>query len=213
MSLISSPLDDCLGSRAKVRLLRFFSSTREAVSGREAGRRVGMSKRSIDLALRDLVAVGVVRRKDIGNHSLYQLNPHNALARHAVFRLFKGERETIGEFFDTLRDLVEVDAVSPPLWAGLFGSTAQGTDHPDSDVDLAVVVATNALVESMLTRLSEASRAFRRRFGRVLSPVVMSAEQLVRLHRAESPLVAGLRTARQVGGTVSDLEELLGDAH
>ncbi|MES2304967.1 MAG: nucleotidyltransferase domain-containing protein [Gemmatimonadota bacterium] len=171
-----------------------------------------MSKRPIDLALRDLVAVGVVRRRDIGNQSLYQLNPHNALARHAVFKLFKGERTTIDEFFDTLRDLVEVDAESPPLWAGLFGSTAQATDQPDSDVDLAVVVGTETLVDPMLTRLSERSRKmFDRRFGRVLSPVVISQPQLRRLAAASSPLIEALRSARQVAGTESDFDRLLDD--
>jgi len=212
LPILSTPLDECLSSRAKVRLLRFFTSTGEPVSGREAARRVAMAKRSIDLALRDLVAAGVVRRKDFGNQSLYQLNPQSVLGKRALITLFKGERGTIEEFFDTLRDLVEVGAEVAPLWAGLFGSTALGDDAVGSDVDLAVVVTTAALVGPMHARLSDSSPTFRRRFGRVLSPVVLSLEQLQQLGRAKSPLVAGLRTARWIAGSEVDFEPLLRDA-
>lgn len=213
MSLISSPLDSCLGSQAKVRLLRFFCTTGEPVSGREAARKVGMSKRSIDLALRDLVEAGVVGRKDFSSQALFQINPHSALAKHALFELFMSERKAIAEFFDTLRDLVELVADIQPIWAGLFGSTARGEDDGSSDIDLAVVVASDDLVDPMLTRLSESAPMVRRRFGRVLSPVVISHNQLIQLHNAGSPLVAGLRSARQIGGTAPDMEELLHDSH
>lgn len=220
MGLIASPLDDLLSSRAKVRLLRLFSTEPEPMSAREAARRVDMAKRSADLALRDLVQVGVIRRHGSGAQPTYVLNPHHALVRHAVRILFSGgtdataqsgggEQGAIHEFFDTLRDAVEEPNTQDVLWAALFGSTANGEDTLESDMDLAVIVVDEMALTRMQERLADMSTVILSRFGRVLSPVVMTLAQGRALAASCHPLVESLVNGRVIAGRQRDVRALL----
>ncbi len=220
MSLLADPLDDALSSRAKVRLLRLLLSEREPMSAREAARRVGMAKRSADLGLRDLVLTGVVSRLGAGPQPSYVINPHNALVRHAIAPLFRGgpgatddtgggEAGAITELFETLRDAAEVPDPKVILWAALFGSTARGEDDSTSDIDLAIVVTSDPAMEPIQERMAAMLPIVRRRFGRVLSPVVMTRRQLRELARAGHPLIEGLREGRYVAGSIKRFEDLL----
>lgn len=220
MGLIASPLDDILSSRAKVRLLRLFSTEPDPMSAREAARRVEMAKRSADLALRDLVQVGVIRRHGSGAQPTYVLNPHHALVRHAVLILFgggkdataqsgSGEQGAIHEFFDTLRSAVEVPNTQDVLWAALFGSTAKGEDTLESDIDLAVIVADEMALTRMQERLADMKPVFLRRFGRVLSPVVMTLAHGRALAASGHALIESLVDGRVIAGRQRDVSVLL----
>lgn len=222
MPLLADPLDDALSSRAKVRLLRLLVGEREPLSAREAARRIAMAKRSADLGLRDLVQAGVVSRLGSGPQPSYVINPHSALVRHAIAPLFRGGRgatdETGGgeagaitELFETLRDAVEVPDPQAVLWAGLFGSTANGEDEVTSDIDLGVIVRNEEAIRTMQERLAGMTPIVRRRFGRVLSPVIMTRAQLGALARSGHSLVTGLGAGRFVAGSVRRFEDLLRD--
>lgn len=220
MGLISSPLDDVLSSRAKVRLLRLFSAEPDPMSAREAARQIGMAKRSADLALRDLVQLGVIMRKEFGRQPMYLLNPDHFLVRHSLRPLFigctthcddqrGGERGAISELFDTLRDAVEEPGCAGVLWAALYGSTATGNDDAESDIDLAVVVTDDEAMERMQNRLAELLPLVRLRIGRALSPMVITRTQLRALDANGHPLVASLAAGRVIGGSIRDLRALL----
>lgn len=221
MGILTDPLDTLLSSRAKVRLLRLFTSVREPMSAREAARRIGMAKRSADLGLRDLVRVGVVQRLGAGPQPAYVINPDHALVRHAIEPLFRGS-PTAGEdqdggepgftteLFETLRDIVDAAGSPPVEWVGLFGSTARGEDDPDSDLDLAVIVATPDEVEAMQHHLTECGPIVQRRFGRPLSPVVLAREQLRVMARHRHALITAFREARVVTGMTRRLDDIIG---
>ena len=145
MATIGTPLDEALSSRAKVRLLRMFVTTREPVSGREAGRRIGMAKRTADLALRELFAMGLVTRESASSQMLYRINVNHVLVSWALEPLFAGEVRANGDLFAALRSAIGAAGNKlrrPPLWAGLFGSVARGDESPASDIDLALITNT-----------------------------------------------------------------------
>lgn len=103
MTALSHPLDDILGSRAKVRVCRLLWTTHEALSAREMGRRTGTAKRSVDLALVDLLHLGVVVREGSSQMSPYRINRQHALVEHALAPLFTGEDGVLNEMFAELK--------------------------------------------------------------------------------------------------------------
>lgn len=157
MALIADPLDDALSSRAKARLLRLQIGEPQPMSACKAACSVGMAKRSADLGLRDPVQAGIVSR--LGGR----------------------EERAISDLFETLRDAVEVPDPAVVLWAVLFGSTASGQDDLASDIDLGIIVRDKEAIRPMQERLVGRLPIVRRRFGHVLSPVIMSREQLAAL--------------------------------
>lgn len=213
MATLGSPLDDALGSRAKVRLLRLFITTAEPVSGREAGRRIGMAKRAADLALRDLTAMGLVSREKASSQMLYRANVRHVLVRFALQPLFAGEVQATGKMFAALRSAIGAAGNrlgKSPAWAGLYGSVARGDETPESDIDLAVIVQSRAEVLHAQDTLSELAPRFTEDFGRKLSPLVMTVMQLRRLAAAKDPLVDGLiRDGRQIAGSEPDIRKVI----
>ncbi len=106
MATLTAPLDDALTTTSKVRLLRLFTSASGPISGREAGRRIGMAKRTADLALRELLARGLVLRENTRAESLYRINQQHTLVATALIPLFAAEQQWTDALFQTLRDLV-----------------------------------------------------------------------------------------------------------
>ena len=109
-----------------------------------------------------------------------------AIAGHAVARMMSAEdRELLEAFARRVRLVVP----SAAIWA--FGSRARGSAHPDSDLDLCVVVpeATRSLRESV--HYSAWEIGFEH--GRLLAPVILTAEDFERGPMSASTLVANIR--------------------
>ena len=93
------------------------------------------------------------------------------------------------ELLDAFARRVRLVAPSAAIWA--FGSRARGSAHPDSDLDLLVVVpdATRDLRESV--HYSAWEIGFEQ--GRLLAPVILTAEDFERGPMSASTLVANIR--------------------
>ncbi|MDX2208069.1 MAG: nucleotidyltransferase domain-containing protein [Gemmatimonadales bacterium] len=212
MPAYAQPLDDILGSRAKVRVCRILLTTSEALSAREIGRRTGTAKRSVDLALVDLLQLGLVVRQGSSSVSPYRINRRHVLVEHALAPLFLGEDETMQEMFAALRKMVIAEAVlakSGLAWAGVFGSMARGDHTIESDLDLAVIVDDRTATSRVHDALSDQAPSFTSRFGRRLSPLVMSSSQFGRMLKDRDSLALTMvRDGRRLAGTVHELEHL-----
>lgn len=188
-SVAREPLSYALGTRAKVACLRILSLTSAQVTQRELARRAGLQHRTSQLALAELVLLGLVRRVEGGRDMLVSLNTDHYLAV-GVAELFLAE----SEFFLALRsELVSAAAAAPrnarPVSVVLFGSIARGDDRPSSDIDLLVLTAGAAATERVLSELERAGDRLRTRYGYVLRPIGYTlAEARRRWRRREPPL-------------------------
>ena len=93
------------------------------------------------------------------------------------------------ELLDAFARRVRLVAPSAAVWA--FGSRARGSAHPESDLDLCVVVpeATRDLREAVHRSAWEIG--FER--GRLLAPVILTFEDFERGPMSASTLVANIR--------------------
>jgi hypothetical protein len=209
---LTTPLDDALASTSAVRLLRLFTSTSEPISGREAGRRIRMAKRTADLALRELLARGLVVREDTRAEALYRINREHTLVATALIPLFAAEQQWTDALFQTLRNLISDAAAevnAEVMWAGIYGSVARSEEDAKSDLDLAVVTRTASEAQALHRPISDRAFDFTVRFGQRLSPFIQPLAQLKRLSAANDPLVKGLeRDARRLVGN-ADIADLL----
>lgn len=68
------------------------------------------------------------------------------------------------------------------LWAGLYGSVARGNDEAGSELDLALVTASESASHRIRAALSEPASP---RFVATISPIVLSRHALLRLQPIE----------------------------
>lgn len=193
MPYLLTPLDDLLSSRSKLRLLRRLVDGHEDLSGRELARRAGVTWRAAELALRELVQLGVVRRTDARAQARYTLVAEHALVREAVVPLFSVERSWSSAVRRGIGDALRVRGAGTRdvQWAGLYGSVARADDRPDSDLDLAVVARTVAGADRVQARMRDAAPVLASRFGRAPSVLVFIASHWRRLVARD----AGMRNA------------------
>lgn len=127
-------LEDLLGTRAKVRILRELClDPSRRYSGNALARAVEMSPNTVHRALDELADLGVIDVvKRPGSHDV-RLAEDGALASE-LRRLFEREGEIAPRIVEALRD-----AVPEEVTVVVFGSVAEGTAGAGSDVDVLIV--------------------------------------------------------------------------
>jgi DNA-binding transcriptional ArsR family regulator len=191
-------LEDILGDRLNITLLRWLASVNSAMSGNAIATQLGIHQSSARQALERLVATGVVTRTDIGRTAGYRLNDELATVRQIIIPLFEGEREVRALL---LRDLATAarkllmapNSISPPaaLFVALYGSVARG-NRDYRDVDLLVITPSPDQNERARDTLNRAVDAIPRRYGVPVNTIVLPESDLTK--RGHAGLVSQVTT-------------------
>jgi predicted nucleotidyltransferase len=185
-SAAREPLSYALGTRAKVACLRILSLADGPATQRQVARRAHLQHRSVQMALDELVALGLVTRVQGGRDFLVRLNAGHRLAA-SIVDAFRAEA---AHFLELRRRLLELAAPnrrgSEITSLMLFGSVARADDDPDSDLDVLVVASDP---EPALQRLQGGMDDLRRVFGVRVKPIAYSVTDARRLWRQRGPLL------------------------
>ena len=137
---------------------------------REVAERSRISVGAASMILRVLEGSHMIDVEEKGGMKFYRINLLNPVAREFKV-LFNVQR--ISRLVEPLKD--HCDRII------LFGSLADGTDGPESDVDLLVLTSEPRVAKDLL-------RVFQKRIDRHLSPIIVGAEGLARLRRDDKAL-------------------------
>jgi predicted nucleotidyltransferase/DNA-binding transcriptional ArsR family regulator len=170
-----NPLDDVLGNRIRVRVLRVLTRAgSRGLTGRELASMCGSSPSQTTASLQKLEESGLVVREIAGRAHVWRLAERHALAA-PLNALFRDEAESLGSL---KADIESVIGKLPVVRAILFGSVARSDERPTSDVDLLLTVRSPADKEKVEESLSAASLAFAIKFGNPLSTLVLEESHL-----------------------------------
>lgn len=212
MSTFLQPLDDALGTRSKVRVLRVLLDRDGGLSGRAVGRQAGVSSRAALQALEDLCELGVVRRETSPAQHQFSINRRHVLVKNGLEGLFAAERRGVDRAFDRLQASCARLSQNSEVRiraAWLFGSAIRGEDRPSSDLDLLLVTEGTAATNQLREELLEVREEFALEHGLALSPVVLTLDRLKEMDAEGASLARAVREdARRVFG--SSVTEVLG---
>jgi predicted nucleotidyltransferase/DNA-binding MarR family transcriptional regulator len=212
MSTFFHPLDDALGTRSKVRILRVLLGRDKGLSGRGVGRRANVSSQTAFRALEDLSDLGLVRREESPAEHRFSINRRHVLVKHGLEGLFAAEDRAVDAVFDRLQTIcARLDQETPARIraAWLFGSAMKGEDRPASDLDLLLVTDGEEGTNELRTELADAHGELEEEYGLDLSPVVLTRDRLREMDDDGAALARAVREdARRVFG--SSLREVLG---
>jgi len=143
-----------------------FGQPQRACHLREITRAVGAGHGAVQRELRRLVACGLVTRARRGNQVIYQANENAPVFRelHGLITKTVGLANMLRGALATLADRIEV--------AFVFGSAAEGTLQPASDIDLMVIG--RAGLRDLASVLPDAQE----QLGREINPVTISPAEL-----------------------------------
>ena len=183
---MNTPIDDILGSKSKVRILRllFLHPAREYTE-REIAKHIGMSPNTVNLTLSDLRDHHVLRYKRIGKTHAYSTDKNSAIFP-ILRRSFKEERGLRNDLIKTIKNH-STKAISVIL----FGSYARGEDTSESDLDLLIITDNKKDAGREITELGDELTT---KFGIHLSPIIITPKTLKKKWNA-----AFMKDVRQYG--------------
>ena len=143
-----------------------FGQPQRACHLRAITRAVDAGHGAVQRELRRLVACGLVTRARRGNQVIYQANENAPVFRelHGLITKTVGLAGMLRGALATLADRIEV--------AFVFGSAAEGTLQPASDIDLMVIG------EAGLRELSPVLSEAQEQLGREINPVTIGPAEL-----------------------------------
>jgi len=161
-------LDEIVGNRTKVKLLRaFFTYPEKEFTESELQRIAGIPQASVHRNVKYLLANGLLDRERIGKANLHSLNKEHILYP-LIKNTFENERNLLSELKKSLKGSIE--SLSGIELAVLFGSVVKGTERADSDIDLFIISrADKSQVEAEMKNLIQ---VIRNKFGNTISSMI-----------------------------------------
>jgi len=170
-------LDEILGNKTKVRLLRaFFTYPEKGFTESELERIAGIPQASVHRNVKSLLDNGLLDRKRIGKANLYSLNKE-----HILYPLLSSDFEEERNILVELKEMIAgaVKDLSEVEMAVLFGSIAKGIEQADSDVDVFIVCKGDK--SRLEEKLKDLISVIRNRFGNPFSLMIKRCEELKEL--------------------------------
>lgn len=136
-STLYHPLDEILGTRSLVRVVRVLAMYGGSLAVADIARRTRLTLPSVRTALRRLLDLEVATAIGAGRSMVCSLRQDHPLVSLLV-RLFKAEQEQATAVLHALREAA--GRLEPRPWAvWLYGSVARGEDDAASDIDIALI--------------------------------------------------------------------------
>lgn len=161
---VHEPLGAMLSSRAKVDVLRILWRASAAIPYREVVRRSGMAYGSIDLALGELTATGLVAELEGGRERRVRLRSGHRLAA-AMGNLLQVESDFFASFRIELRTAAQGCESFGLLSAALIGPVARREEMLGGTIDLLMIAKDAASMQRCVERLGTMEDSLLTRFG------------------------------------------------
>ncbi len=167
------PLNAVLGAPSHIAVLRSLHTRGAGLTGREIARSSGVAVQATHDALARLAAANLVRWMQAGRAHVYELNRDHFLFKNGIGPLLEAE----SEFRSHIRAILKRALAGHVLSAAIFGSMARGEDHPESDLDLIMIVERRKDREKAHDRTDVVTEKLREEFGVRLSPMAFGRSE------------------------------------
>jgi predicted nucleotidyltransferase len=170
---LNNPLDEILGSRVKVQILRLLCLTGSPYTGREISRIIQRAQNRVRLCLEEFEAMGIVSRRSAGKAKLFQVSTNNSIVNDMLTPLFRKEASLIATLGSLLfRELGEdLDSLI------LFGSVARAEESDRSDIDLVFVLNDDVDFDKAEARVFDAITSVQKEFEIPIAPIVVTRSE------------------------------------
>ncbi|MFH1653314.1 MAG: nucleotidyltransferase domain-containing protein [Pseudomonadota bacterium] len=131
-------------------ILRFLYRNRpNRFSQKQISDSVGIHPSTISRACNSLEQLKLIDRFNAGKTILYKLDEESYITRKIIIPLFAKERNFFKDFIKDILQSLDQNLKALIKEIFLFGSIVKGDDTPSSDIDIAIVIRSNAEIEKV----------------------------------------------------------------
>lgn len=169
--------ESLLGSRVKIKLLRYIISQGAITSEREIAKLIGVSAAAVNKTLKEFHDLNLLTPMRIGNVTAWQLNEasfaYNFLKN--LFYKIENNEQPIDDLKNQIKILNGLNYVKKVI---IFGSIAEGKELPNSDIDLFVLVENEKNRKDISRTIDNLDHTCLRRYGNNLSAHIFTIKDL-----------------------------------
>lgn len=195
-------LDNILGQKSKVKILRYLVQYQGDFTGREIARACNISHPIAHKALSDLKDEGVIIMRKVGNCYLYSLAIEHELIKEIILPLFTKENKLLQKVTQilvfTLKNKIESII--------LYGSIVSGKEKAQSDIDL-LIISKKIKPEIIEKKILEINPKILIKFGNQISPLIMTKSDFWKKFKKKDKLIAEIVKKGKIlyGKSISEL--------
>ena len=168
---------DMVGSKTKIKIVRFLLTHEALMSEREIASVLKVSHMSVNRAMRELAVLNFGSFVTAGNSHLWRVN-RKSYAFKALSLLIKNASVINGPFDDlktTIRDGLPRPLVQKAI---LFGSVPKGMEKPNSDIDIFILVRNAADKKELEPAIEKLSHICFEAYGNRLAPYILTDKEM-----------------------------------
>ena len=181
-------LEDILGHKSKIKLLRYLINSKLELTGRQLSRAIGIHHRTAHNALKELASFGVVVMHQTGRAIIYKVNDNNLLLERILRPIFALEKSLLSQTITTILKKVRLRVIS----AIVFGSVASSSERGTSDIDILFLVSSKREQHKLTEGLEKIEYDFLLKYGNMLSPLVLSIGEFVKRLKQKDRLILNI---------------------
>lgn len=182
-------LEDVVGRRSNLTILRLLSKHETELTGRQIAGLTGLSHRTCQLSLGDLVTQDIVKSRRVGQAILYKLVDDNIFVAAGILPILRTESSLISRLSEIIRESIEIPGVVSIL---IFGSVAEGKERPDSDIDLCVITRDKRSLDKIAALDDDLGYEIMRVFGNQIALYPVQQADFRRRHKEGDPLIKNI---------------------
>ncbi len=193
-------LEDILGKRSNISILRLFASENAEMTGRQIAGLTGLAHRTCLMSLEGLVKQSIISVRSVGSANLYKLKSENFLMEQGVLPLFKLEKGLLISMVAPLLDIIDKEAGHYVHSVALFGKITKAAEEPNGDVDICIILREHDYKTSLSTILEPVREHILRAFGNKLSLHMLTVEELKERLRRDDQIIQEVLESEYVWG-------------
>jgi len=181
-------LEDILGHKSKIKLLRYLLNSRLELTGRQLSRAIGIHHRTVHQALKEIASFGIVVMHQTGKAIIYKVNDNNLLVERILKPIFSLEKNLLYQTIATILKRIRVRVSS----AIVFGSVASSSERGSSDIDVLFLVSSKKEQNQLIKGLEKIEYDFLLKYGNMLSPLVLTLDEFDKRLRRKDRLIQNI---------------------
>ncbi|MBI2971794.1 MAG: nucleotidyltransferase domain-containing protein [Candidatus Aenigmarchaeota archaeon] len=168
--------ENLFGSKVKVKILRHILLQEEPeiiTSERELAKLVGVSHSAVNKTLKDFYELNFVTPLRVGNVTVWKMNKENfAYPLILAWIVFSPTDRLKNEVKESLEKVTSIKKVV------IYGSIVTGSELPNSDIDLFILVDKEGHKKDILPKLSDLTNRCIGLFGNKISPNIFTEKDV-----------------------------------
>ena len=187
-------LQEVLGSKPKVMILRYLLKTNISINGRQLARSLNLHHGTCHNALAEFASFGIVTVHKTGRTNLYKINQNNFIVKKILQSIFTIEANIFSLILTKLKKRLSVSILS----AIVFGSVAEAKERATSDIDILFITLAQKQKKLLIKQLEKLEYDFILEYGNMLSSMVLTSDEFLWRLKHKDTLIQEIITKGKV---------------